>query len=759
MGTLTKHTCKIIPHLFIPAGCIAFLFLSGLVFSANSIPINEEINRLAEKTRTIGETFMQKSFELRMKYRFSGEFVKEDDKNRLHSLAKDAGDSLRVLAEQQQELKQKIEDYEGEDWDDRYGSTGLWRKLAKDLYATKLAKCEVDYYLALTSEQSQKNIILHKILREVDSLNQTYKQFGPQLVKGKALSLLAQMEPAYKKAAIKELDAFKVYSDVSRPIQAAIEKIKLVGSAEPNELGALIRCLEQNRCDGELELVLPLLFLQRRYDTIGFEKTVQAFPETEDFLGSLILSDISSRSAEDQYLEQLSVFEAELAALAAWKNEAKDHKALLELLMNTEKFQTPLVLYVTAAALAESSPAESVNLLIKAGRLQQLQKSDNLDVEAETIAEQAARLAYNLFAEGVLDCKSALEAFENYIETADNKIDENPEYLYTVVLNDCGDREKSKRLLEKIAGGSTVPLRDRAKLDLIIQQLVQNRHKNQDRHNESLEQLRDFISSCHNQGRKSSALCMEAVNIYCRTLLERKDESSAQKVLTIIDKAESITDIRLDLFRSKAFQRLGILDKAVHHMLLAIRDDSGSLSGQVNGLLSEVLETIEQLQLQVDDFDGMIKNCEILAEFSYKSLGDRKSTLYLAEFNIFAADKERDKLMSVEKLLSSIARNSEAEDVDLRRCRARLLTEQGEFEKAAELWAKICEMQRSEMSSENQRSWKWWRAKFYELYCCAKMPNKRRKEVLHAIEVLQNSFPNIPPLWAERLNLLKGEIE
>ena len=759
MGTLSKYAREPATHNLMRAVYISFFLLSAPVYPANVIPTADDINRIAEKATLTVDTFMKQSFELRMKYEYSGKFLNKDDRNNLYRLAKDASDCLYGIAEEQKGLKQKIEDYKGDDWEDKYGSTGLWRKLAADLYTTNLWKFETDFYLAITTQQPQKNIILHKILREVDWLSQAYKQFGPQLVNGKVLSLLAQTEPAYRIPAIKELDAFKIYSDISSPIQAAIEKIKLVGSAEPNELEALVRCLEQNRHSGDLELILPLMFLQRKYDPVGFEKAVQTFPETEDFLGSLILSDISSRSAEHEDLEQLSVFEAELAALSAWKNETKDYKMPLEHLAKTKKFQTPLILYVTGAATAESSPAEAVSLLIQASRLQQLQRSGRLDVEVERIAEQAAKLAYNLFAKDALYCELALEAFENYFALAGKKFDEELEYLRTVALSGCGHVEKSKSLLEKIADRPAGAWRNRAKLDLIVQQLRQSQTGNQSRQNELLEQLRDFILNCHGQDKKSNDLRMEAINIYCQLLLESKDKLSSQKVLNILDEAENTPGVQLDLFKSKALQKLGILDKSIHHMFLAIRDDSGSLAGQVNELLSEVIDTIDQLQSQADDFDKMMQDCKKLAEFSYKVREDRKSALYLAEVSVFEAGEEKSKLSAVEKLLSSIPQNSNTEDADLLRCRARLLTGQGEFEKAGVSWAKICKIRISEAASESQRSWKWWRAKFYELYCCTKITRADKREILHTIEVLQNSFSDIPPLWAEKLSLLKQDIK
>ena len=80
---------------------------------------------------------------------------------------------------------------------------------------------------------------------------------------------------------------------------------------------------------------------------------------------------------------------------------------------------------------------------------------------------------------------------------------------------------------------------------------------------------------------------------------------------------------------------------------------------------------------------------------------------------------------------------------------------QGKFAEAARLWAQLAKSRKSEAPETARRIWKWWRAKFYELDCCAKMPQTDKMSVLHTTEVLESSFTDIPPFWAKKLNLLK----
>jgi hypothetical protein len=733
-------------------------FLPAVACSADALPTAEDIKAVAEDARLTADTFIQRSFKLRMGYEYRGKFLTEADKESLHKLARSAGDRLAAIAEKQKELKQQIEDYQGDDWDERYGSTGLWRKLSNDLYITNLNKSEIDYYLALTVEQSPLNKTIIGVRERIISLDTAKRSANSRLLMAKILAL-AKIDSAWQILAIDLIDSLMARPEVPDPIyfRAMIEKIKLTNLGKAEQLKLLADKLAQSSCSDDIELVLSLAFLQRRYTPEVFEKTLQIRPQVEDFLGTFILSDLSHKIAQRQSIEQISVFEAELAAQAAWKNEIKDYQMLLSHLAGIEKFQTPLILYITALAFAESSPTRTIIFLMKASKYQQQQKSDKLEISACKIAEQAAQLAYNLFIQDRRHCWPALEAFENYHTTAGEKIDEELEYLYTIVLNDCGQTSKSKKLLEEIAGRPAGYWRNRAKLDLIGQAIEQEQAGSRQQRSEVFEQLRELILNCRGQDKKSNKLWMEAINVYCQMLLELEEASSAQKILDILAEAEVTDGVNLNLFKARALQQLGRLDESAHYMVLAIRVDSGSLAGVVRELLAEVIDKIDEFETEPAGLYSveMMGNCKKLATFSYLSLDDRQPGLFLAEISIFAADKDKEKLSAVEKLLNILAGDGRDDDVDFLRCQARLLCEQGEFERAAGLWAQVAEMRKSESPTANRRSWKWWRAKFYELHCFSKLIQTKKEDVLHTIEVLESSFQGAPPLWAEKLSLLK----
>jgi tetratricopeptide (TPR) repeat protein len=746
---------------------IAFSFSFLPVQSADAIPTAEDINSLAEKAHQTTDTFIQKSFQLRMAYEYSGKFLISRDKEQLNTLAKMAGDQLLAIEASQRKIKQQIEDYQGDDWDDRYGSTGLWRKLSADLYITAEYKGQIDFYLALTARQPQRNKILHKILAQIDVSDATYHSAKLQLLRARIYSLLSRTDSSYKPLATQKFDLLMARSDMrhSTTFRIAIERMILFGPTVPEKLNTLAENIAKSRCKDDIELVLSLAFLQRRYEPESLKKTVQIWPQIEDILGSLALSDLSNRIKEGQltkqYLQQISVFEADLAARGAWKNKTKACKTLLGRLSGIEKFHTPLMLYVTAIASADSLPAEAVNLLIKASTLQQLQKSDRLKIEADEIAKQAAQLAYGFYNHNPADCRLAAEAFGNYHTMAAEKIDEQLEYLYTTILNNCGEIGKSKILLEKIANRPTGHWRNRAKLDLITTAIRQHQSENPEKIRVILKQLDTLIKELR-LSNKDNELRTEAIKIHCRLIFQSKQIASAWKVLDVLTDSDIAVDPNLNILKANTLRQLGRLEESADCLLKAIGLDHADYVIEAMALLSEIINKIDQLQEQSNDFPKLVGNCEKIARYceriSLSTFGlvpVSKARLYLAEISVLAALNKQEKLLAIKKLLDDLPSNDKNDNANFTRCRARLLTTQGKFAEAAHLWAHLAKIHTNETHKANQRRWKWWRAKFYELYCCAQIPQTEKQGVLHTIEVLESSFTNIPPLWAGKLNLLK----
>jgi hypothetical protein len=82
-----------------------------------------------------------------------------------------------------------------------------------------------------------------------------------------------------------------------------------------------------------------------------------------------------------------------------------------------------------------------------------------------------------------------------------------------------------------------------------------------------------------------------------------------------------------------------------------------------------------------------------------------------------------------------------------------------DFGLAAELWAKLAQIRRDDTALSQGRSYKWWRAKFYELKCRSKQPDISKARIAHTIDVLENTIKDIPDMWAKKLALLRKQCQ
>lgn len=669
--------------------------------ASDALPTADDINELSTKAKQATEAFLRESVGLRFQYEYSGKFLTDDDRGKLGAVAGRTSQQVQEICESQQNLKGRIEEYEGDDWDDRYGSTGLWRRLFADLYVTNLDRCEIDFYVVLCAGQEAQSEMLRQILARIDSLGKNYSTAYLQLLKARALALLSRTDPTYKPQALKEFDLLAERSDMghSTVFKIAIERIKLLGPGQDDRLSRLTDELAQSTDVNDLEVVLSLACLQRRIGRAeAFEKTVGAWPQIETILGSLALADLSYSLEHGQLdLQKVTVLEAELAAQAAWRDGPEAHAKLLRRLASDDKFQSPLVVYVTALACVQASPGEAGNLLIRAARLQQENRSDRLDIEAEKIAEQAARLLH------------------------------------------------------------------KARLDLIRNKLTDDYYGQGSNKSEIAKELLDLLRDCTTES-GPDGVRGEALRLYCQLLLDSQDPNEAQEVLNVLTDAEISNDANLNAFKSNALRHLDKLDEAAECLAKICGTDNREHVIEAEKLLGRIIDQIEQLEHDCADFPELLNNslaiaryCERISLSTCGLIPVERARVYLAEILLFNASGDPQKVSQVERMLAGLPDDGKGENVDFLRCRARLLAAQGKFKEAGALWASIAKIWRGRSFSPGQRSYQWWRAKFYELHCFSKTPQSSSDDVLRAIEVLENSFAEIPALWAEKLSSLKEQ--
>ncbi len=741
-----------------------------------------DINSLAGEAKLTYEDFVRDSFPLRLEYESAGKFFSDEHRSKMQQLARQASDKLTEIENKQRKLKQQIEDYEGNDWEARFGSTsldtsgsgGLWRKLTSDIYITTASNCQIGFYLAVSSDERQKkNDILKNVLNKIEVLEQIHhRRSGRDLrfLKAKVLGTLSADDLLYPPAADRARKEFESVAGGGKngekdcaDFQTAIEKIKLLGEDELGQLKSLTKRFFAGDCRNDLELVLSLISLQYRLGRKeAFEETVRENPQTQDIISSLLLGCLSSQAGDEKVFEDTSVFEAELAAQRAMKEGAEKHKAFLLKLAAEEKFQTPLVFYVAALACAAYEPNKAVDFFIESSKLQNQKKSERLDVDAKTLAAQTAKFALDCFGKKTVDCQSVVRACENYRSIAAGQSEPQIDYLYAAVLNDCNQSERGEKLLRDLAAKGKGFWSERAKLDLIEKTISIAKIQKQPVSDSAILELNNFITNCSGRDIWSKQLRCEATALYCKLLLEADNKASLEKVANIVDSNIAGYEPNLGAYKAAALQRLGRLDESARWLLIAFRPGHCEHTQQATILLSEVIEKIDYLKESAaggkdftkaaGDFEKLARNC-----CNCPDSNNRQAKLFWAETAVFAAENQTSKLEKIEKLLNSIEPNDELADIDLLRCRALVWAELGKFEQAAQVWTQICKMEEGRVTAAGQKSEHWWRAKYYELHCWSQIPQTNKNDVVHTIEVLEKTYTDRPAFWAGKLKLLKQQ--
>ena len=329
---------------------LVLLTISLPAIAADSLPTVQDINDAAQKAKQTYNSFFTQTFIIRMQYEYSGRFLNPQDKDALCKVAQQTSADLEQIANTQSAMKQAIESYQKDDWETLFGQTGLWRKLAADLTNTQTGKLEIDYYLAQIAGNRETEQQLFKILAKSD------------------LSHCALLK-------------------------ASLEKIKYLGPSGPNELDDITDSLAKSDCSDDPEMLLTLAILQNKYAPDTLQNTLLHSSQTGNFLGKIILADLSSGSD----LNSLNPLTAELVAYAASTTNFPAHKELLLAIADADKLKTPGTLCITGRSVIESDPGKAIELLMESSNLQLRQKEPLLDIDVRGTAEYAARLAYDSF--------------------------------------------------------------------------------------------------------------------------------------------------------------------------------------------------------------------------------------------------------------------------------------------------------------------------------------------------------------------------
>jgi|GEM_PF-5632545 len=435
---------------------IVLVLMTGLQSArAAEVPGPADIEGLAgEATRTYAE-FMEVSAQIRLRHELLGS-LDEREQARLLELSDETRKSLADIGAREDALRVKIEDYAGSDWERRYGSTGLWRRLKSEICRTKMFECEARYWSAIASDQGGREQILRGAREEVARLGREFESRDLKLLEARILLGGAEPDSAEWRRAMGILDMLCEGEKDRVYLAARLTRYLQKSQRDVLEISRIWDELH-HRPQVDDELWMRAGFAGWVTGRQGWlEEVIRRWPQSRAFVGRCVL-EVLERMSSDR-VDWIGAYAAGLAAEAALQ-DLERYKAVIDAIGAVKEYRGAGVLYTMAMAAQDEEPGKAARLYMEASRKMDGEK-------AVRTAELAARLAYGVFGRDKGKCQEAREALRNYTDMARDDSAPDMRYCYYLVTNECGDVNEARRMLEAIAGGASGEYQERARYQL-----------------------------------------------------------------------------------------------------------------------------------------------------------------------------------------------------------------------------------------------------------------------------------------------------
>jgi len=770
--------------------------LAGVNSSLGNTSNTEDIDQAVSAVREVWAKYEQQSFEDRYVYEYAYELGPNRRRENFCDNSKRTANELVSLGEQLKKFREFIEQYEGGDWDAKYEATGLWKKVVEGHYEAFLRSIEVSYWAAVATGDNggKRTKEFRHTLDQIDSANEDFLTGPVRLLRARILWGLGETNMAAK-----EIQAVRIQTAFDETVrcQAEIEQMRLFGPSKDGQAAELVRTAE--RIDADNSVMLNAVFACARYDGTVFENVIKSRPELKQILGRIILlgldrqlNSLGKRSDETDWRlnsgRQLTVFEAELAVMAALKDEENDWKNVLSMLAEDERLgKSATINYAAGVKLldnmidsewivsADNEVLKAIGLLVRACELL-VNGIDNSGLcpadarEISTLAMYAGYQAINNLDHFEISetsqkriCKTAIVAFDNY-EKIVGVNNWKMQFWYVDVLDKCGNRSKAEENLNRIATKSDGHWSLRARIELISRRLEKPKLDNKQQEKVSAE-LREIIRLCDdNAGENYKQLRAQTVGFFCEYFSRYGNANTFHEIIALLSDPQGKKITRRDIYLSRAKMGLGQVHSAAEYLGMALQNGQGIDSADIARVLSTTAETADELLEQPENFEKTINICLQLGAYATES-GDKESqdqeiinliNISIAELVLYSADEQHEKLYKAKQWLKQTDNQG---SIEHKRVTARILMIREEFETAAVEWAKIADMLNiSDNIVHQAKKSKWRQAKYYELYCYAHTGNNRASQVIHTIEVMQAEEKIIDGFWSKKLVKLKKKL-
>lgn len=721
------------------------------------------VNKLTQASAATFDNFITETFLPRAQLEYAGRFTDPADAKKISTSAKTAVNSLKDILHLQQMTSQRIEEYDGDDWDDLYGKTSLWRNSVTAARQTSWRICIVNYHHALASTGDQKETLLKNVL------DQTGDDSGFSINERNFLRTQAKWAIAPEKnidITICRLDSLIASSGIDNEVfyQAVIMRMKMSGRTNPQQLEALAESLNKSKLKNNFELLFKLAIEELKAGSDNLINTIAAkHPAAIDIAGQLVLHDIASTASNPQLLsitiKTKTPAQARLAALTASKKQNSKYAEIFEQMVIVEKFQSNAVYLAAAVSCRQTQPVKAVAYYLTSAEKSIIAKDNLIDMTSADIARQGARLAYDLYYKDSKHFPVAKNAIERYLTIADKNPDDELSYLYASMLIESDESDKATDLLKSIIAKNG-KYANAAGFDMIFYAAKKTTPHSTQR-KELIIKLNNFINKQDATNNDSLNINKLAVALYCKLLLQEGGKDNAIAVLNILENIPYEHTPDIAVIKAAALAENGDMVNAATTLATAI--ENGDPNGSpllAASLTSEILEDIDEYEDKTENFAEFIKICSTLAHHSNNSITDESQNKdyqkKLIELNIITTQENGNTAKVGEYLLNEYTKKHD-DDIDILRCTARLYMKQDRFAEAFKIWTSIAQTRKPPSHAAAKPS-KWWRAKYYALKCYSKMPDKINDDLHRAIEILISTNKNIPKFWKKKLTELKTTI-
>lgn len=737
-----------------------FILALSLAGSVNAGVDANAIELLSKDSTDVYNEFMRSSIEGRSEYDIFGFMAEWKTREEFAAIAMESLNRLSGIGERQGKNLQVIEDYDGDDWEELYGESGLWRKLAGDIDRNDYYSLEIKYFANVygDGDKDELKVLLEKVTKRQGQSNNAYWMF----LEARILGRLGAEENTYMEQAREGFDELRLISSVSRSVafRFDIERIRAIGEEDSCNIKGLAEDLAEAGGIDEAGVLIEFACLAHRLNEWDmFAEIISSNAAVEGFFAKLFISafEAASKNAEkgEEIISRVSIYDAELGAQYAKQRDGDKYTEALLFACSVEKYQRPLVLMIAAEKVCEQRPGDAIALFVKACQVQAVDADNSLKMDAAGIGEYCLRLAFEKFAAQKIELKTVTFAFKNFKAITGEGGDINLDLRYASVLK-AGERfgEYVDVLDDIIKSGDKYYSR-KAEYELIKYRLGDKATEDA-----AIASFCELVKKCPYDDERIKEFKRKIAE-HCSGILLGKGEYN--KVIDLLGYLRLVElandDMCLCYNKSLAYYNVGEVNGAAKYLAMAISKGDGDYFSFSFRLISGVVEAIDALSEQ-EKFDELIKDCVVIAAFVGKRASDEYrfyADVYEAEVLVFAAGIDKGFAAKAKECVQALRSEYDGSNVDVLRCAGRFFLMDGQYFQASQSWGQVAGIYKA-MSKDGAKSAKWWGAKYFELFSVSVVSGEKAGDVLHTIEVFENSGEEIPAFWRSKMLKLKKNL-